>query len=149
MRAISRKADRIKRSCAMAAALAVGLPALQALAQEPDAAVKTLQSDINDARNLQRVFADGLTHCAELDGKAFYNPTQKRVIVLNELDASMQNLISAQVFNAQKSHQWTKQDAEERMKMAHLQAEKDKASCNLVAKLPEMVKQLSSLESRQ
>src|SRR5450759_4737306 len=68
---------------ACAIALGAGLIALRAYAEEPNPAVKTLQSDISEARNIQRVFADGLQHCAVLNGTGFYNSDQKRVIVLS------------------------------------------------------------------
>jgi hypothetical protein len=137
------------RLSACAIALGVGLTALNAYAQEPDPAIKTLKTEISDARNLQRAFADGLQQCAVLNGTSYYNPTQKRVIVLSELQASMQNLINSQVFNSPKGHLWSKEDANEHMKIAKSQADKDKYNCNLVAKLPEMIKELASLESRQ
>jgi hypothetical protein len=137
-----------KRACAAALAIVVtaGFPAF---AQEPDAAAKKLKNDISDAQNLQRVFADGLQHCAALNGTGFYNAVQKRVVVLSELRASMQNLINDQVFNAQKTHLWSKEDLDERMKAAQVQADKDKNSCNLVARLPDMVKELAAIEARK
>jgi hypothetical protein len=149
---MNRSAEKITRGGAMAIALAASLIASQAIAQEAslaaNPAVKSLKSDINDARNLQRVFADGLPHCSELNGTAFYNATQKRVIVLSELQASMQHLINDQVFNSQKSHLWSKEDSDERMKAAQAQADKDKNTCNLVARLPDMIKELAALESK-
>ena len=129
-------------------ALGVGLIALHAYAEEPNPAVKTLKSDISEARDIQRVFADGLQHCAVLNGTGFYNSDQKRVIVLSDLRTSLQNLVKDQVFNAKKGHPWTADDANDRMKSAQTQADQDKYKCNLVARLPELTKKLSELESR-
>lgn len=138
------------RSWRNACAIALGavLISLYAYAEEPNPAVMTLKSDISAAQNIQRLFADGLPHCAVLNGTSFYNSSQKRVIVLSELQTSLQNLVKDQVFNAKKGHPWSADDANESMKMAKTQADKDKYNCNLVAKLPELVKKLAELESR-
>ena len=122
---------------------------LHAYAEEQNLAIKTLKGDISEARNIQRVFADGLQHCAALDGKSFYNNNQKRVVLLSELEASLKNLVKDQVFNPQKKHPWTVSDTDERMKLAQSQADHDRYNCNLVARLPEMTKKLSELEARQ
>jgi hypothetical protein len=134
---------------ACAIALGASLIALHAYAEQPNLAVEMLKSKILEARNIQRVFADGLQHCAVLDGTSVYNSSQNRVILLSDLQASLQNLVKAQVFNAQKKHPWTAVDADERMKLAQSQADHDRSNCNLVAKMPEMIKELTKLESRQ
>jgi uncharacterized membrane protein len=146
---MKRMAVKIRRSGAVACVIALGAGLTALHAQEPSSAAKKLKTDISDAQNLQRVFADGLQHCDALNGTSYYNATQKRVVILSELKASMQNLINDQVFNAPKSHLWSKEDSDERMKTAQSQADKDKYNCNLVAKLPEMIKGLAALESKQ
>lgn len=120
---------------------------LLAYGQAPAAGV--LKSEIAEAQNVQRTFADGLQHCAFLDGTRLYNSNQKRVILLSEMQTSLQNLVKDQVFNAQKKRLWAAADAEERMKIAQTQANQDKRNCNLVAKLPEMVKKLAEMESKR
>ena len=139
--------ERIKRGGAIA--IAVGLMPLFAHAQEPNPAIKTIKSDIAEAHNVQKSFAEGLPHCAALDGKSYYNGVQKRVVQLSELKTSVDNLVKDQVFNPQKKRPWNASDAEERMQLGRLQAERDRDNCKLVAKLPELTKELSALESRR
>jgi hypothetical protein len=122
---------------------------LFAHAQEPNQAITTIQSDIAAARNVQKSFAEGLPYCAQLDGNSYYNGIQKRVVQLGELKTSMDNLIKDQVFNPQKKRPWNAGDAEERMQLGRLQAERDRDNCKLVAKLPELTKELRALESRR
>jgi hypothetical protein len=133
---------------AAAIALAAVLIPLRVDAQEPSPAAKALKSEILEAQNIQRTFADGLQACAVLDGTRFFNGGQKRVILLSDLQASLQNLVKDQVFNPQKKRPWTAADAAERVKLAQSQADLDKRNCNLVARLPEMVKKLAELESK-
>jgi hypothetical protein len=147
---MKRAADKFRRIGAMTCvmALAGGLIPLRANAEDRNLAIQTLKSDIAEAKNVQRIFADTLPHCASLDGNSFYNNAQKRVVLLSELETSVKNLVKDQVFNPQKKHPWTAGDAEELMKVGQLQAERDQRNCNLVAKLPEMNKKLNELEVR-
>jgi hypothetical protein len=131
------------------AALGTGLAVLHAYAQEANPAIKTLKADIAETQMVQRMFADGLKHCAELNGASFYNSNQKRVVLLSDVQSSVQNLVKDQVFNFKKRHLWTTADADESVALAQLQADKDKHNCDLVAQLPEMMKKLAELESRK
>ena len=142
---MKQKRKNTRRACVIA--IGACLSPLLAYGQEPDA--KVLKTDIAEAQNIQRTFADGLQHCAVLDGTRFYNSGQKRVILLSEMQTSLQNLVKDQVFNPQKKRPWAAADAEERMKTAQSQANQDRRNCNLVAKLPEMVKKLAELESKR
>ena len=142
---MKRKRINIRAACVIAFGACL-IPPL-AYGQAPD--VNILKSEIAEAQNVQRTFADGLQHCADLDGTRLYNSGQKRVIVLSELQTSLQNLVKDQVFNPQKKRLWTAADTDERMKIAQSQANQDRRNCNLVAKLPEMVKKLAELESKR
>ena len=142
---MKRKRKNIRAACVIA--MGACLIPLLAYGQAPDANV--LKSEIAEAQNVQRTFADGLQHCAVLDGSRFYNSGQKRVIVLSELQTSLQNLVKDQIFNPQKKRLWIAADIDERMKTAQAQADREKNNCNLVAKLPEMVKKLAELESKR
>jgi hypothetical protein len=136
----------MKWEAAVVFTIALAFP-LHATAEEQN--LVTLKKEITEAHNVERAFADGLQHCAALDGKSFYNDMQKRVVLLTELETSVNNLIKDRVFNPQKKHPWTASDAEERMKLAQLQAERDQRNCKLVARLPEMNKKLDEMETKR
>lgn len=142
---MKRKRKNIWTACIIATG--AGLIPLLAYGQAPDANV--LKSEIAEARNIQRTLGDGLQHCPVLDGTRFYNSGQKRIILLSEMQTSLQNLVKDQVFNPQKKRPWAMADADERMKIAQSQANQDKRNCGLVAKLPELVKELAELESKR
>jgi hypothetical protein len=82
----------------------------------------------------------------DLNGKSFYYQLRNRILNLDEYFRSLENLVKAQVFNPQKRHPWTLEDATERWEEVKKQAQEDKQKCELVRKLPEHEKQLQELQ---
>ncbi len=113
-------------------------------AQAPD--IDELKGRIFDARMAQQVFAGGLKHCDELDGKSFYFQLRNRILNLEEYFQSLENLVKAGIYNPAKRRAWTLEDAKERWEEVKKQAQDDKRKCELVRSLPEMEKQLDELE---
>jgi hypothetical protein len=113
-------------------------------AQNP--AIDELKGKIFDARMARQTFADGLTHCNELDGKSFYYRLRNRVLNLEEYFRSLENLAKAQVFNPEKRRPWSLQDANERREEVKKQAQADREKCELVQSLPELEKRLQELQ---
>jgi hypothetical protein len=125
--------------CAM---VLVPLSPLQA--QNP--AIDDLKGKIFDAQMAQKMYADGLKHCSELNGKTFYQRLHNRILNLEEYLQSLDNLVKAEVFNPEKRRPWSAADAKERQDAVKKEAQEDKARCDLVQSLPELQKQLQELE---
>jgi ABC-type phosphate transport system auxiliary subunit len=115
-------------------------------AQTP--AIDDLKGKIFDARMAEQMFAGGLKHCDELDGKSFYYQIRNRILNLEEFAHSLDNLVKAQVFNPAKRRPWTLEDAKERWEQATKQAREDQDKCELVRSLPELEKRLQELQQK-
>jgi hypothetical protein len=116
------------------------------IAHAQDSTIDGLKGKIFDARMAQQTFAEGLKHCDELNGKRFYFQLRHRILDLEEYLRSLENLVKAQVYNPQRRHPWTSEDAKERYEEAKRQAEEDRQKCALVQSLPELEKQLEGLQ---
>lgn len=127
-----------------ALALLLLAPCSPVRAQTP--AIDELKGKIFDAHMAQQIFADGLKHCSELDGKSVYQQLHNRILNLEEYFHSLDSLVKAQVFNPEKRRPWTVEDAKERWEEVKKQAEDDKAKCELVRSLPQLEKQLQELQ---
>ncbi len=88
-------------------------------------------------------FVNGLRFCKELDGKNFYFEPRNRVLNLEEYHRSLENLARQRVFNPATRRPWNEDDAAARWDQVQKQAITDKATCELVASLPELQKQLA------
>ena len=84
--------------------------------------------------------------CNELDGKHFYFQARDRVLDLEEYHRALENLAKERVFNPEKHRPWTERDAGELWDLVQKLAASDQASCQLVASLPALEKQLNELE---
>jgi hypothetical protein len=115
-------------------------------ARAQNQAVDDLKGKIFDARMAKQTFAGGLKFCSELDGKHFYFQARDRVLDLEEYHRSLGNLAKQRVFNPEKRRPWTEQDAAERWDLVQKQAASDQVSCQLVASLPALEKQLNERE---
>jgi hypothetical protein len=133
----------VKRILCGAIALCT-VPFGQLLAQGPT--VDEVKARVYEAKMLQQSFAAGLKFCNELDGTNFYFATRSRVLNLDEYHRSLESLAKQQVFNTDTRRPWNDQDAAERWAQVQRQAAKDKESCQLVASLPQLEKQLEDLE---
>ena len=116
--------------------------------QAQNSAIDDLKGKIFDAHMAQQMFAGGLKHCDELDGKSFYYQVRNRILNLEEYAHSMENLVKAQAFNPAKRRPWTLEDAKERWEEVKKQAQEDKQKCELIRSLPEMEKRLQELQQR-
>ena len=94
------------------------------------------------------MFAGGLKHCDELDGKSFYYQIRNRILNLEEFAHSLDNLVKAEVFNPAKRRPWTLEDAKERWEEVKKQAKEDKEKCELVRSLPELEKRLQEMQQK-
>jgi len=115
-------------------------------AQTP--AIDELKGKIFDAHMAEQMFAGGLKHCDELDGKTFYYQIRNRILNLEEFAHSLDNLVKAEVFNPAKRRAWTLEDAKERWEEVKKQAKEDKEKCELVRGLPELEKRLQELQQK-
>ena len=115
-------------------------------AQTP--AIDELKGKIFDAHMAEQMFAGGLKHCDELDGKTFYYQIRNRILKLEEFAHSLDNLVKAEVFNPAKRRAWTLEDAKERWEEVKKQANEDKEKCELVRSLPELEKRLQELQQK-
>jgi hypothetical protein len=125
---------------------AIALCLLPAAARAQNQTVADLKGKIFDARMTKQTFAGGLKFCGELDGRHFYLQPRDRVLDLDDYHRSLESLVRQQAFNPDKRRPWTEQDATDRLEQVKQQALKDKASCDLVASLPDLEKQLDDLE---
>jgi hypothetical protein len=130
-----------------AAALAV-LPAV--LIATPlcaqSAAINDLKGKIFDAKMAEQSFAGGLKHCSELNGTNFYFQPRDRILNLEDYHRSLESLALQSVYNPETKRPWTQQDADARWAQVQKEAATDQANCALVAKLPELQKQLEDLQ---
>ncbi|HXW42691.1 MAG TPA: hypothetical protein VEK75_15905 [Xanthobacteraceae bacterium] len=138
---------RIAFGGAFGAVLATGIWlanfAASAHAQTP--AMNDLRGKIFDAKMAQQTFAAGLKHCSELNGTNFYFEARDRVLMLEDFHRSLDSLAQGGGFNPATKRPWNQQDADARWQDAQAQALKDKATCALVASLPDLEKQLAEL----
>lgn len=125
---------------------AIALCLLPAAARAQNQTVADLKGKIFDARMAKQTFAGGLKFCNELDGRHFYLQPRDRVLELDDYHRSLESLVRQRAFNPDKRQPWTEQDATDRWEQVKQQALKDKASCDLVASLPDLEKQLDDLE---
>ena len=108
--------------------------------------IEELKAKILDARTLQQTFAKRMKFCNELNGTNFYFALRDRVFDLEEFHRSLTGLVKQQVFNPEKKRPWSEQDATERWAQVQQEAAKDKANCQLAARLPDLEKQLAELQ---
>jgi hypothetical protein len=125
---------------------AIALCLLPAAARAQNQTIADLKGKIFDARMAKQTFAGGLKFCSELDGQHFYLQPRDRVLDLDDYHRSLESLVRQKVFNPDKRQPWTEQDATGRWEQVKQQALKDKATCDLVASLPDLEKQLDDLE---
>jgi hypothetical protein len=129
------------------AVITLGLiPAAHLHAQSPT--IDDLKGKIFDAGMAKQTFAKGLPFCKELDGKNFYFAPRDRVLNLEDYHRSLESLARQGVFNPETKRPWTEQDATNRWEQVQKQAIDDKDSCDLVASLPDLQKQLDDLEKK-
>jgi hypothetical protein len=131
---------------ACAAVVVCLFPSIDARAQNP--AVNDLRAKIFDGRMAQKMFANGLRFCEELDGTNFFFEPRNRVLKLEDYHRSLENLAGAQVYNPEMRRPWTAQDADARWEQVKRQAVRDKQNCALVASLPQLEKQLEEVEAK-
>jgi hypothetical protein len=110
--------------------------------------INEVKGRIFDAKMLQQTFVNGLKFCSELNGNNFYFPPRDRVLDLDEYHRSLENLARQQVFNPERKRPWTEEDATDRWEQVKRQATKDKENCQLVARLPDLQKQLTDMEKQ-
>jgi hypothetical protein len=111
-------------------------------------AVNDIKVKIWKAQLVQRNFAAGLRHCAELNGTNFYFETRDRVLNLQDYHRSLDNLAAQGAFNPETRRPWSKQDADARWEQVQKDAVTDQANCAVVASLPFLEKKLKELEQQ-
>ena len=133
-----------------AAAVLVGASPLHAQdsIHAKDPTINDLKGKLFDAHMAQSTFVNGLRFCKELDGKNFYFEPRNRVLNLDEYHRSLENLARQRVFNPATRRPWNEDDAAARWDQVQKQAITDKTTCELVASLPELQKQLDELEKK-
>jgi hypothetical protein len=129
-----------------AAAIFIVVSAAPLWAQTP--AINDLKGKIFDAKMAQQTFAVALPHCSELNGSNFFFQQRNRVLNLDEYHRSLDSLVMQRVFNPETKRPWSEQDAEARWQQVKAQAAKDQATCALVASLPDLQKQLDTLQQQ-
>jgi tRNA nucleotidyltransferase/poly(A) polymerase len=127
---------------------AIALCLMPAATRAQNPAVDDLKGKIFDARMTKQTFANGLKFCSELDGNHFYFQPRDRVLALEDYHRSLESLARQQAFNPEKRRPWTDQDAAERWEQVKQQAVTDKDNCALVARLPELERELEDLEKK-
>jgi len=135
----------MKQIASGAVATVVLLAAAAGQAQSPT--ISELKGKIFDAHMAQKLFANGLKHCGELDGKTrFYLGPRDRVLNMADYHRSLESLANGHVFNPETRRPWNAEDAATRWAMVQQEALKNKEDCDLVASLPNLEKQLEELE---
>jgi len=133
----------VKRIARCAIALCL-VPFGHAFAQGPS--IDEVKAKVYDAKALKQTFAGGLKFCDQLNGSNFYFAQRDRVLNLEDYHRSLESLAKTQAFNSETRRPWSDQDAADRWAAAQKQATTDKQNCQIVASLPELEKQLDSME---
>jgi hypothetical protein len=113
-----------------------------------NAGIADLKEKISAAQAAQQNLGHGLPHCSELNGTNFYFQSRDRVLNLEDYHRALQSLALQGSFNPETKQPWNKQDADTHWAQAQQQALKDKANCELVAKLPDLQKKLQILQQQ-
>jgi len=108
--------------------------------------IQHLKFEVSRAEAVHKKFADGLKHCAVLDGQHFYMEKQKRIMLLSDYSKSIQNLVKDQAFNPEKNGPWTQKDGDDKIAYMTRVAAEEKTYCEMAAKLPALKQKLSELE---
>ncbi len=112
-------------------------------------AINALKAKIFDAELAQQRFGNGAKFCKDLDGvTTFYFAQRDRVLNLAEYHRSLQNLAKGGIFNPATRRPWTDDDATARWAEAQKEAANDRASCDRIASLPDLQKQLKDLQNK-
>ncbi len=133
----------LKRLACGAVALVL-IPWAQARAQ--DLTIDDLKGKIFDARMAQKIFANGLRFCSELNGTNFYFQPRNRVLNLEDYHRALDDLAKAQAYNPQTRRPWSVQDANARWEEVKKEAVRDRENCALVASLPQLEKRLEQMQ---
>ena len=130
--------------------LAGGIVALALLtppaAHPEDLSLNDLKARVWDAQLVARNYAAAMKFCSQLDGTNFYFLPRNRVLNLEEYHRSLENLVKEGSVNPETRMPWSEQDAAARWEKVKAQALKDKANCEMVARLPQLEKQLEQME---
>jgi hypothetical protein len=128
---------------------------LVALAVASSSAVRAQTAEINDlkgkifdAKMAQQTFANGLSHCKELDGSNFYFRQRDRILNLEDYHRSLESLALQRVFNPETKRPWSEEDATAKWEQVQKEAADDRTNCALVASLPELQKKLDELQKQ-
>ncbi|MGA7791237.1 MAG: hypothetical protein WCA56_24045 [Xanthobacteraceae bacterium] len=126
----------------------IGLAAFSTPGHAQNTAIDDIKGKIFDAKMAQQTFAGGLTHCSELNGTNFYFQPRDRVLNIDEYHRSLDNLALQGVFNPATKRPWNQKDADARWAQVQKQAQKDQATCALVASLPDLQKKLQVMQQQ-
>jgi hypothetical protein len=117
-------------------------------AHAQNATISELHGKIFDAHMAEKTFEAGLRHCGELDGTRFYYALRNRVLELDAYHRSLESLVRQRVYNTETGHAWTAEEAEARWDKVKHQAVEEKETCEAVAHLPQLEKELAELEKK-